>query len=493
MTTFKDVEGVDRFAKLLEIAKLDPKPHQMEGVTWMLEREKQEKVKGGINADEMGLGKTIMMIGTIVSNFKKRTLIVVPFALLEQWCSELFRITGHEPLVYHGVVKKDYDQVAVASAPIVLTTYGHIRYSQPLGTLHKIVWDRVVFDEAHHMHNMRSKAFRGAKCLRTSIRWLMTGTPIQNKKTDLFALLNMLGYEASDYHHEETLKNIIDKAVLKRTKREAGIVLPEKRDNTIQVEWGSKEERSLAQDVHSRLRFSGVAADGSRIHNAYGKHALVLLLRARQVCVMPELISGGVSRALKENREQEKSEPEPEHMDEKLSKREKRELMEIVDQIVKIHDAGISSKIKAVCEKLLKNKENGKKKLVFCQFRREIDQVETILQDYGFKTACVDGRTPDYLREEYLTSTEIDVLILQIQTGCEGLNLQTFSEVYFVTPHWNPAVEDQAVARCHRIGQKEEVEVFRFEMANFGEDTQNLENHARNIQETKRELYELFE
>lgn len=97
------------------------------------------------------------------------------------------------------------------------------------------------------------------------------------------------------------------------------------------------------------------------------------------------------------------------------------------------------------------------------------------------------------MREEYLTSKTIDVLILQIQTGCEGLNLQTFSEVYFVTPHWNPAVEDQAVARCHRIGQQNEVDVFRFEMSNFGDETNSLESHARNVQEKKRELYEMFE
>ena len=494
MSKFTSAEGIERFVKLLELAKLDVKPHQLSGVKWMLSKETEpipfDGVRGGINADEMGLGKTIMTIGTIVSNFKRRTLIVVPFALLEQWCSELYRITGHEPLVYHGISKKDYDLDAISAAPIVLTTYGHVRYTKTSGLLHKIKWDRVVCDEAHHMRNPKSKAFRGVKMLTTSIRWLLTGTPIQNTKKDLYSLLDILGVSPSLYRHDDTCDEIIQKFVLKRTKEQAGVFLPEKHENTCKVEWGSEEEKSLAQDVHSRLNFSGIR-DGSS-HSGYGKNTLVALLRARQVCVMPELIAPGITKAIKEIDEGVVDEEEKDEMM-LMSKKEKNQLMKIVNQIVKIHDAGISSKIKAVCEQLKKNKENGKQKIVFCQFRKEIDQVEKLLKEAGFNTASVDGRTPNSMREEYLTSKTIDVLILQIQTGCEGLNLQTFSEVYFVTPHWNPAVEDQAVARCHRIGQQNEVDVFRFEMSNFGDETSSLESHARSIQEQKRELYEMFE
>ena len=488
----KTVTGIERFTKLLDIAKLDAKPHQLEGVQWMLNREMQstttDKVFGGINADEMGLGKTIMMIGTIVCNFKKRTLIVVPFVLLEQWCEQVFRVTGHEPLVYHGTAKKDYDEDTVKSAPIVLTTYGHVSYSKTMGLLHKVKWDRVVFDEAHHMRNGKGKTFHGAKMLRASIRWLLTGTPIQNKKSDLYALLDVLGFSPASYKDEEVLEKIIKEVVLKRTKREAGVILPEKHEKVVKVEWSSEEEKKLAKDIHSRLKFSGVCDGMTKSDMVYGSCALVKLLRARQICVMPELIVPGIFKVIKEV---DKSiQDDEEGLD---SEREKASLKKIIENLGKIHESGISSKIKAVCEQLVKNKENGKQKLVFCQFRTEIDLVEKLLKEKGFKTESIDGRTPKEQRDEYLSSKDIDVLVLQIQTGCEGLNLQTFSEVYFVSPHWNPAVEDQAVARCHRIGQKEEVDVFRFEMENFGEDTQSLENHARNVQETKRELYELFE
>ena len=499
MSEFTSAQGIERFVKLLELAKLDVKPHQLSGVKWMLKKETDEKpfdgVRGGINADEMGLGKTIMMIGTIVCNFQRRTLIVVPFALLEQWCTEIYRVTGHEPLVYHGISKKDYDIEAISAAPIVLTTYGHVTYSETKPKLlHKIKWDRVVCDEAHHMRNgSNTHVFTGVRKLSASIRWLLTGTPIQNKKNDFYALLKILGVSTSLYKDEEMLETVIKNMVLKRTKEEAGVFLPKKNEKICKVEWGSEAERKLAKDVHSRLTFSGVSRGSN--HIGYGDNVLVMLLRARQVCVMPELIAPGISQAIKAIDEGIADDEEEEEDGDlaAMKKKEKNQLMKIVDHIVKIHDAGISSKIKAVCEQLKKNKENGKQKIVFCQFRKEIDQVERLLKEAGFNTASVDGRTPKYMREEYLTSKTIDVLILQIQTGCEGLNLQTFSEVYFVTPHWNPAVEDQAVARCHRIGQQNEVDVFRFEMSNFGDETNSLESHARNVQEQKRELYEMFE
>jgi SNF2 family DNA or RNA helicase len=104
--------------------------------------------------------------------------------------------------------------------------------------------------------------------------------------------------------------------------------------------------------------------------------------------------------------------------------------------------------------------------------------------------ATFDGRTSN--RKDVLSQRH-EALILQIQTGCEGLNLQEhYSEIYFISPHWNPAVEDQAVARCHRIGQTKVVYVERFEMSSFGKnievDTINIEKYVNNTQESKREV-----
>ena len=139
-----------------------------------------------------------------------------------------------------------------------------------------------------------------------------------------------------------------------------------------------------------------------------------------------------------------------------------------VPQMPPTEDENYSSKISKVVRTILSRKDNGKRKIVFCHFRGEIDYIQARITT-AFPSLVVrylDGRTSESERRVILAPDAcVDVLILQIQTCCEGLNLQQFSEVYFVSPDWNPAVEDQAIARCHRFGQTEPVSVFRFVMA----------------------------
>ena len=139
-----------------------------------------------------------------------------------------------------------------------------------------------------------------------------------------------------------------------------------------------------------------------------------------------------------------------------------------VPQMPPTEDENYSSKISKVVRTILSRKDNGKRKIVFCHFRGEIDYIQARITT-AFPSLVVrylDGRTSESERREILApDAAINVLILQIQTCCEGLNLQQFSEVYFVSPDWNPAIEDQAIARCHRFGQTEPVSVFRFVMA----------------------------
>jgi SNF2 family DNA or RNA helicase len=149
-----------------------------------------------------------------------------------------------------------------------------------------------------------------------------------------------------------------------------------------------------------------------------------------------------------------------------------------------------SSKLDNAVAKMLERKANGCGKLIFCHFREEIDEIAERLRVGGMKSvATFDGRTSEFRRREILAEGN-EALVLQIQTGCEGLNLQEhYSEIYFISPHWNPAVEDQAIARCHRIGQKKIVYVERFEMCKFDDieyDTINIEKYVNLTQENKR-------
>jgi hypothetical protein len=127
-----------------------------------------------------------------------------------------------------------------------------------------------------------------------------------------------------------------------------------------------------------------------------------------------------------------------------------------------------TSKLDAVIGAVLKNKDNGNGKLIFCHFREEIVEITKRLIAGGFQNVIAIDGTVSKAKRKSILKQKYDVLILQIQTGCEGLNLQeNYSEIYFTSPHWNPAVEEQAIARCHRIGQAKTVLVNRFEMGQF--------------------------
>jgi len=154
-----------------------------------------------------------------------------------------------------------------------------------------------------------------------------------------------------------------------------------------------------------------------------------------------------------------------------------------------------SSKLDAVVAEVLKNKGNGKPKLIFCYFHEEMDELESLLTAQEMQVKKFDGRTGKKARADIL-HVPAEVLIAQIDAANEGLNLQAYKEVYMVSPQWNPAIEDQAVARCHRIGQTEEVKVFRFLMSGFAgyealkdaPKALTLDEHIRNVQLKKREM-----
>jgi len=134
---------------------------------------------------------------------------------------------------------------------------------------------------------------------------------------------------------------------------------------------------------------------------------------------------------------------------------------------------------------MVDNKNNGNQKIVFCHFHAEIDIIMIRLIDAGLTVGILDGRRRCCVEDV----DNNDVLIIQIQTGCEGLNLQKFNEIYFIGPHWNPAVEDQAIARCHRLGQLKPVTVYRFIMEDLSNlEVESLDSYIIGVQEAKRNI-----
>lgn len=455
MTDYADLwDRVKKFEQLLERCKYDKKDYQFDGVRWCLTNElySGRPWNGGFIADEMGLGKTIMMIGLIYANFVQNTLIIVPPVLIEQWRAQIKKMTGHNPVVYHGDEKKRLFAQDLHKAPIVISTYGAITITKKaveegkVTELHKVNWGRIIFDEAHHLRNEGTTRYIGARMLTGKIRWLVSGTPIQNKKTDFYSLCKIVRIPASIYNDADKLRECARSFILKRNKKQVGLDVNEVDYEHNLVDWTNVKEMELSEEIHSALKFSRVSSqrgDGKIFAETMRyKGTFVSVMRARQSCTFPKLMTT--------------------HLD-KL----------VADGVIRDYESykealNSSSKLDNVIKTILARKGNGNGKLVFCQFRAEIDEIAERLRGVGFDSvATFDGRTSANKRNEIL-SQKNEVLILQIQTGCEGLNLQeNYNEIYFVSPHWNPAIEDQAIARCDRIGQKKTVYVKRFTMSKF--------------------------
>jgi SNF2 family DNA or RNA helicase len=234
----------------------------------------------------------------------------------------------------------------------------------------------------------------------------------------------------------------------------------------------------LSEEIHSALAFSKIlpSNEKSKLILEAMKDATMLsmLLRARQTCIYPKLMAASLDSLVQRGL--------------------------LADNSSYREAFNCSSKIDFAVKKILERKDNGCGKLIFCHFREEIDEIATRLINGGMtKVVKIDGRTSNGKRGEILTGKN-DALILQIQTGCEGLNLQeNYSEIYFISPHWNPAVEDQAIARCHRIGQKKSVYVERFEMSPFTADTAEqtmlpitVDNYVSTVQDVKRVISQQY-
>jgi SNF2 family DNA or RNA helicase len=432
-------KALDAFDDLVDDANLDAKSYQRDGVKWILERELL-KGCGGFVADEMGLGKTIMLIGVIMANLLERTLIVVPCVLVEQWAAQIYRITGKRAFIYDV-----YTPYTSACGKIVIVTYSKLRYKG----LHMIKWNRIIFDEGHHLRNRSTIRFRAGLHLKSPIKWIVSGTPIQNGINDFRNLCAITG----------------SKDILRRTKKDVGLLLPKVHDEVVLVPWRSREEELICNEINSGLNFarSGSSSSSGNDENfsrnfgaalkddSYGC-VLPLYLRSRQSCILPKMIE----------------------------KKAKSMVCQGLIDASYLVGLNSTSKMDAVVDKLVERSGNGCGKLVFCNFREEIDMFHARLTGAGLSVGIIDGRSDktEVLKGMY------DVLLLQILTCCEGINLQeNYSEIYFVSAHWNPCVEDQAVARCHRIGQKKPVYVFRFQMVGT-----NLESYIGVVQENKRAI-----
>jgi SNF2 family DNA or RNA helicase len=501
----------DRFTEYLKKTNMEQKEYQYEGVKWCFRNETIENplygVRGGILADEMGLGKTIIMIGLMYCNFVKRTLIVLPPVLIDQWYQKIYQTTGHKACLYYGKNKKHITLESILKCPIVITSYNTLAYKENKNKknkvcvdenrlLHKVYWNRIIFDEAHYLRNCGTSRYFAAASLKKNICWLVSGTPVQNRRKDFYNLCYILNLFALKtpiiraFHQRkvtlpcalkmhkgvkipsfqaEQLSIIKNYFILRRTKAEVGLDMQPLYVNTHKCKWDNSET-GLALDIHSALtssklhQYENISNEMS--HSLHYECSLPYIMLARQISTYPKMLST------------------------KLDKLYSKHLLNKFTYDEYKIATNTSSKLDCAVSKIVERKGNGCGKLIFCHFREEIDEIVERMRKENMSVVSFDGRTSQCSRREILRQ-KYEVMVLHILTGAEGLNLQEhYSEIYFVTPHWNPYIEDQAVARCYRFGQIKPVYVERFIMSGFSEyaNSNSIEQHMEKNREKKREL-----
>ncbi len=417
--------------------------YQRAGVNWL--RFLREAGLGGLLADDMGLGKTLQALCALHG----RTLVVAPTSLLHNWSDEIARFRpGLRVEIFHGAARSIDPQ-----ADITLTTYALLRRDRE--ALAQEDWETVILDEAQAIKNPESQVAQAAYQLRGSFRIALTGTPVENRLDELWSQFHftnpgLLGGRADfderysrplaqgDAEAAAHLRERIRPFLLRRRKREVAPELPPRTDLVLHCVL-SDAERSLydairaatASDVLARLE-----AGGSVLA------ALEALLRLRQACCHPALVPG--------------------------------------------QDAEDSAKLALLLDRLDTAVADGHKALVFSQWTSLLDLVEPRLDQAGISYTRLDGTTRDRaaVLQRFQQEDGPPVFLVSLKAGGTGLNLTAADHVFLLDPWWNPAVEEQAADRAHRIGQDRPVFVYRMVAEN------TVEERILALQEKKRSVSE---
>ncbi len=436
------------------------RPYQRDGVAWMFER--VTRLGGALLADEMGLGKTLQTLALVTALSQRAggisCLVLVPASLLANWRVECHRFTPQLELVTLHGAGRDELRDAARGADITLTSYGTLQRDFAFHKGRR--YDLLVADEGSLLRNPDSEVSRAVAKLEAEHRLVLTGTPVENRLLDLWSIFRVVapGYLGSkdDFlaRHEpggemagqeaalrERLRLRVSPYVMRRTKREVAPDLPAK----LEVDEWLDLEPAQAR-LHAAIAREGIEGLEEQAGGQGGAAArmqlLTVLLRLRQVCLSPTLL-GDDEPGVKEVR---------------------------------------------LAELLEERAEEGRKTLVFSQFRSYLERLEEVLPDRVGARFRLDGTTRDRGRvvEAFSSAEGAAVFLISLKAGGYGLNLTAADAVVHLDPWWNPAVEAQASDRAHRIGQTRPVTVIRL----LARDS--VEERVRRLQEHKRAVVDTF-
>ena len=437
------------------------RPYQKQGVAWLCFL--RENGFGGILADEMGLGKTLQTLAFL--RFIRQTqpgvgpmLIVCPTSLVFNWVAEARKFTPElKVLALHGPDRHArFEQIQAND--VVVTSYALIR--RDAERYRELQFDTVALDEAQHIKNRQTQNAQAVKAVRARQRIVLTGTPMENSVLDLWSIFDFLmpGYlgTAQDFRERYELPIAKEKDakaqtrlarrlrpfMLRRLKAEVASDLPAKLEQVSFCEL-TPDQRSVYQQVIEASRKEVLEAVGAQGVAKSRMVVLTALLRLRQVCCDLRLL-----------------------------------------KLDAVNPANASGKLDMFGELLEEVIDGGHRLLVFSQFVGMLTLLKEKLTAEGIEFCYLDGSTTDRagVVERFQTNAAIPVFLISLKAGGVGLNLTGADTVVHFDPWWNPAVEDQATDRAHRIGQTKVVTSYKL----ITRDT--VEEKILTLQNRKREI-----
>ncbi len=433
--------------------------YQYQGLNWL--NMLDEFGFGGCLADDMGLGKSIQVIAFILSQRNKQrhntNLVVVPTSLLFNWQAEINKFAPSIKIhTYYGAGRAG-DGLQFNDYEVVLTTYGML--VADINVLKAYKFNYVFLDESQQIKNPESQRYSAAMLLKSYNRIVITGTPVENNTFDLFGQLSfacpgLLGNKRyfrdiysipidkfKDSRRAAELKHKVQPFILRRTKKQVATELPDKTEMVIYCEMSEAQQK--VYDAYETEFREFISAQNSDELPKNAMYVLKGLTRLRQICNSPLLLA-----------------------EEKL------------------YDDS-SAKIDVLMEQV-ESKSAGHKILIFSQFVSMLNLIRKALEARNIDFEYLTGATKN--REAVVNSFQQNeakrVFLVSLKAGGTGLNLTEADYVFLVDPWWNPAVENQAIDRCYRIGQQKHVMAVRLICPG------TVEEKIMKLQESKKELVE---
>ena len=439
------------------------RPYQKHGVGWLNFLRKNRF--GGILADEMGLGKTLQTLALLraaaqdsATNDRRPSLIICPTSLVANWIAEAARFTPElKSLKLHGP-NRHGEFHRIPEVDLVVTSYALAR--RDLDDYRKHEFDTVVLDEAQHIKNRQTQNAKAVKAVRSRNRLVLTGTPMENSVLDLWSIFDFLmpGYlgSAKDFRDRYELPLTRDKDakiqarlarrlrpfILRRLKADVAKDLPEKIEQVSYCDLTS-QQASVYEQILSSSRQEILKADEKQGAAKGRMIALQALLRLRQICCDLRLLN------LPETNEED-----------------------------------ASAKFDLFFELLEEAIDGGHRILVFSQFVSMLHLLRERLDAEEIPFCQLDGSTRNRQEvvDKFQKDPTIPVFLISLKAGGTGLNLTGADTVVHFDPWWNPAVEDQATDRAHRIGQRNVVTSYKL----IARDT--VEEKILHLQQRKRDI-----